>query len=159
MFPPRSLTFSSVRFGHSPTRLLAFIVGSSLSFVTFCWAFSLFGSTVLQGAPTAPTVTEASQPMKTYVIMRRSGWDSPADLSKAAARSSAVGQQEMSDRVRWIRSYVTDEGSGRVGTVCVYQATDEESLREHARRADLPCDTIVAVGDTVVINPDPAPAR
>ena len=93
--------------------------------------------------------------MKTYVIMRRSGWDSSAELKEAAARSSQVGQQEMPDRVRWIRSYVTDEGAGRVGTVCVYQAVDEDAIREHARRAGLPCDAVVAVADTVIVNPDP----
>jgi hypothetical protein len=97
-------------------------------------------------------------PMKTYVIIRRSGWKSSAELGQAAARSSQVGQQEMSDQVRWIRSYVTDEGEGRVGTVCIYQATDEDAIREHARRAGLPCDSVVAVADTVIINADPVPA-
>lgn len=93
--------------------------------------------------------------MNTYVILRRSGWNSRADLEKAAGRSARVGQAEMPDRVRWIRSYVTDEPNGRVGTVCIYQATDEAAIREHARRADLPCDSIVPVADVVVINEDP----
>lgn len=95
--------------------------------------------------------------MNTYVILRRSGWNSSAELSQAAARSSQVGKEEMPDRVRWIRSYVTDEGNGRVGTVCIYQATDEEAIREHARRAGLPCDSVIPVADTVVVNPDPVP--
>jgi hypothetical protein len=97
--------------------------------------------------------------MKTYVILRRSGWNSTTELGQAAKRSSEVGQQEMSDRVKWIRSYVTDEGEGRVGTVCIYQATDDEAIREHARKADLPCDAIVEVADTVVVNPDPVAVR
>jgi hypothetical protein len=95
--------------------------------------------------------------MNTYVILRRSGWNSSAELSEAAARSSRVGNEEMPDRVRWIRSYVTDEGNGRVGTVCIYQATDEEAVRDHARRAGLPCDSVIPVADTVIINPDPVP--
>ena len=93
--------------------------------------------------------------MKTYVIFRRSGWDSSAALSEAGARSSEVGQKEMSDRVRWIRSYVTDERGGRVGTVCIYEAINEDAVREHARCAGLPCDVVVQVIDTVIINPDP----
>jgi len=94
--------------------------------------------------------------MKTYVILRRGGWRSPADLQAAAARSRSVGDDEMSDDIRWIRSYVLDEGDGAVGTVCVYQATSPEKLKEHAVRADLPSDEIIEVADTVVVRPDPA---
>jgi len=96
--------------------------------------------------------------MNTYVIFRRGGWASKHELEQAAARSSKVGQQEMPGRVRWLRSYVTKEANGRLGTVCVYQATDADSIREHARRADLPCDECVPVGDTVVVNLDPVAA-
>ena len=96
--------------------------------------------------------------MDTYVILRRSGWRSPADLEQAAARSKQVGDEEMSDDIRWIRSYVLQEGGGDVGTVCIYQASSAEAIREHASRADLPVDEIVAVADTVIVRPDPAPA-
>jgi hypothetical protein len=96
--------------------------------------------------------------MNTYVILRRSGWRSPADLEEAAARSRQVGDEQMSDQVRWIRSYVLEEGGGSVGTVCVYQATGPEALREHATRADLPIDEVIAVADTVLVRPDPEPA-
>jgi hypothetical protein len=92
--------------------------------------------------------------MHTYVILRRSGWSSRAELEKAAGVSACVGQ-EMTDRVRWIRSYVTRESNNRVGMVCIYQAQDPAALRDHAQRANLPCDTIVPVGDIVVVNADP----
>ena len=94
--------------------------------------------------------------VQTYVILRRHGWATPADLEEAAARSTAEGDQ-MTDDVRWIRSYVTAETDGSVGTVCVYQGTSPEAIREHARRADLPADEIIAVADTVIVRPDPAP--
>jgi hypothetical protein len=97
--------------------------------------------------------------MKTYVILRRSGWRSPEDLQVAAARSKQVGDEEMSDRIRWIRSYVLDEGGGSVGTVCIYQAESPEAIREHAGRADLPADEIIEVADTVLVRPDPKPAQ
>lgn len=96
--------------------------------------------------------------MKTYVILRRSGWRSPGDLQEAAARSSNVGDNEMSDDIRWIRSYVLAEGEGSLGTVCIYQATSPEKIREHASRADLPVDEIIEVADTVLVRPDPEPA-
>jgi sporulation protein YlmC with PRC-barrel domain len=96
--------------------------------------------------------------MNTYVILRRSGWRSGNELEIAAERSRQVGDEEMSDDIRWIRSYVLDEGGGSVGTVCVYQATSPEAIREHASRADLPVDEIIQVADTVLVRPDPQEA-
>jgi thiamine biosynthesis protein ThiC len=93
--------------------------------------------------------------MNTYAILRRSGWRSGNELEIAAERSRQVGDEEMSDDIRWIRSYVLDEGGGPVGTVCIYQATSPEAIREHASRADLPVDEIIQVADTVVVRPDP----
>ena len=92
--------------------------------------------------------------MNTYVILRRGGWRSPEELEEAAARSRKVGDEEMSDDIRWIRSYVLEDEDG-VGTVCVYQASSEDAVRDHANRADLPCDEVVKVADTVVVRPDP----
>jgi thiamine biosynthesis protein ThiC len=96
--------------------------------------------------------------MNTYVILRRGAWESPEELGVAAERSKAVGDGEMADRIRWIRSYVLSEDDGRVGTVCVYQAASPEAIREHASLADLAADEIIPVADTVVIRPDPEPA-
>jgi hypothetical protein len=94
--------------------------------------------------------------MNTYVILRRNGWRSGADLEAAAARSSNVGDNEMSDDIRWIRSYVLAEpDDGGLGTVCIYQASSMEKIREHAERADLPVDEIIEVADTVIVRPDP----
>ncbi len=98
--------------------------------------------------------------MKTYVILRRGGWRSPEELSAAAARSTAVGNEEMPDDIRWIRSYVMSEpDAGGLGTVCIYQATSPEKIREHAERADLPVTEIIEVADTVIVRPDPQPAE
>jgi len=96
--------------------------------------------------------------MKTYVILRRDGWPSGPDLEEAAARSTSVGDDEMSDDIKWIRSYVLGEESGSLGTVCVYQASSPEKIREHAERAGLPVDEIIEVADTVIVREDPAAA-
>ena len=93
--------------------------------------------------------------MQTYVILRRAGWKSPADLGAAAQLLERVDEDRMPDDIRWIRSYVLEEGGGSVGTVCVYQASSPEAIRKHAKLADLPVDEIIAVADTVVIRPDP----
>ena len=95
--------------------------------------------------------------MQTYAILRRNGWKSGEELKEAAGRSTAAGD-EMADDVRWIRSYVLDEGGGALGTVCIYQATSPEAIESHAKKANLPVDSIVPVADTVVVRPDPEKA-
>ncbi len=93
--------------------------------------------------------------MDTYVIRRRNAWTTPEELEEAAGRSTRVGDEEMSDQVRWIRSYVVKEQDGMLGTVCIYEATSEEAIRDHARRADLPADEITPVTATVIVREDP----
>jgi hypothetical protein len=97
--------------------------------------------------------------MELYAILRRGGWRSGEELSAAAARSTQVGDEEMAADVRWIRSYVLDEGGGRLGTVCIYEASSPEAIREHASRAELPLDEVVPIADTVIVRPDPQPAE
>lgn len=96
--------------------------------------------------------------MNTYLILRRRGWTDPIELEKAAGRSSRVSLEELSGRVVWVRSYVTREADGWLGTACIFQAVDAEALSEHARRAGMPCDEIIPIAQTVVINDDPVPA-
>ena len=96
--------------------------------------------------------------MALYAIIRRDGWRTGNDLEQAAARSTAVGDNEMSDDIRWIRSYVLSEESGSLGTVCIYEASSPEKIREHAERADLPVTEIIPIADTVVVREDPVPA-
>jgi hypothetical protein len=93
--------------------------------------------------------------METYVILRRGAWASAQELEQAAARSSRVGNEEMAEDIRWIRSYVLSEPDGRVGTVCIYQASSPQAIREHAERAQLAVDEIIPVADTVVVRADP----
>lgn len=66
--------------------------------------------------------------MQTYVILRRGGWATAQDLK---------------------------ETDGTVGTVCIYQASSPEAIREHARRVDMPADQIINLADTVVVRPEP----
>ncbi|MDX6603420.1 MAG: hypothetical protein QOF13_2622 [Solirubrobacterales bacterium] len=93
--------------------------------------------------------------MDTYVIRRRNGWKTPEELQEAAAKSRRVGDEEMSDDIRWIRSYVVNEEDGGLGTVCIYQATSPEAIKDHAGRVGMPADEITLVADTVLIRPDP----
>jgi hypothetical protein len=96
--------------------------------------------------------------MDLYAIRRRNGWQTPEELQETAARSKQVGDEEMSSEVRWIRSYVVDEGNGALGTICIYQAVSPDALRKHAERVGMPADEIYSVLDTVLVRPDPQPA-
>lgn len=93
--------------------------------------------------------------MQTYVILRRAAWETDEELDAAAALSSQVGEEDMSDQVKWIRSYVLEEEDGSLGTVCIYQAVDDDAIMEHAQRAELPVDEVIPVANTVIVRDDP----
>jgi Protein of unknown function (DUF4242) len=93
--------------------------------------------------------------MKLYAIRRHSGWTAPSAVQATAAKSLQVGDGEMSDDIRWIRSYVVHEEDGSLGTICIYEASSPEKIREHASRSEMPATEIFEVADTVVIRPDP----
>ena len=95
--------------------------------------------------------------MQLYAIRRRNGWKDGDDLRAAAERSTAEGEK-MPEDIRWIRSYVVAEEDGTLGTICIYQASSPEKIREHAARVGMPADEISVVADTVVVRPDPEPA-
>ena len=93
--------------------------------------------------------------MQLYAIRRRNGWKD-GDALRAAAEVSTAEGEKMPDDIRWIRSYVLAEDDGTLGTVCIYQASSPEKIREHASRVGMPADEISAVGDTVIVRPDPS---
>jgi hypothetical protein len=53
---------------------------------------------------------------------------------------SLLALKEMGPQIQWLHSYVTEDK-----VYCVYLAPDENSIREHARRAGLPADRVAAV--------------
>jgi hypothetical protein len=95
--------------------------------------------------------------MKTYVIRREKAWQNPQELEAAAERSKQVAESDFPDDIRWIRSYVINEPGGTLGTVCIYQASGDEAVRDHAGRVGMPADEILEVVDTVIIRSDPEP--
>ncbi|HEX3242289.1 MAG TPA: nickel-binding protein [Solirubrobacterales bacterium] len=93
--------------------------------------------------------------MNTYVIRREKAWQSPEELGETAERSKQVAADEFPQDISWIRSYVIKEDGGTLGTVCIYQATSIDAVKEHASRVDMPADEVLEVADTVIIRPDP----
>ena len=96
--------------------------------------------------------------MDLYVIRRPSAWANIDELKIAGEKSARIGNHEMPDRVRWIRSYVVHEPDGRIGTFCIYEAADGDAIREHARRVGMPGEEFYPVLDTAIIRPDPVKA-
>lgn len=94
--------------------------------------------------------------MDLFCLIRRNDWTA-AELEAGAARADAENAKR-SEQLRHIRSYVLDEGDGRVGTMCLYEAVDEQVLRDQSAAADIPQPEIVRVTTTNVVRPDPEPA-
>jgi hypothetical protein len=78
--------------------------------------------------------------MPRYIIERTVGQLTRDELDAAGRRSNEVIAGMPG--VVWIRSYVSDV-DGKI--YCEYDAPDEEAIREHARRAGLPVDSIAEV--------------
>jgi hypothetical protein len=78
--------------------------------------------------------------MPRYIIERTVGQLTREELDAAGRRSNDVIAGMPG--VVWIRSYVSDV-DGKI--YCEYDAPDEEAIREHARRAGLPVDSISEV--------------
>ena len=94
--------------------------------------------------------------MNLYAIRRRHGWAGPDELQAAAATSAVEGDKPGSG-VRWIRSYVLAEGTGDLGTLCIYEGESPEAIRAHAEAVGMPSDEITPVAETVYVRPDPVP--
>ena len=80
--------------------------------------------------------------MAQFVIEREvvgAGNLSELELREISLRSLQA-LKELGPEIQWLHSYVTEDK-----VYCVYLAPDEDSIREHARRAGLPADRIAAV--------------
>jgi hypothetical protein len=66
-----------------------------------------------------------------------------ADLQAVSEKSCGV-LRELGPDIQWIHSYVTGDK-----IYCVYNATSEELIREHASRGGFPADSIARVVTTI----------
>lgn len=94
--------------------------------------------------------------MELYIIRRRGIWSTEDELAATNEKSLEVGE-EMKDRLRWIRSYAVTENDGRIGSVCIYEASDRDAIREHGDRIGAPSDDVTLVIGTAVKRDDPEP--
>lgn len=78
--------------------------------------------------------------MPRYLIQRKLGEVADAQLKEAAVHSKRVREEKFPD-IQWDHSHVVRTGDGLM-TFCVYEAPSTERVREHAKAAGLPADTI-----------------
>jgi len=86
--------------------------------------------------------------MPRYVIERSipgAGTLSADELHDISAKSNSV-LADMAPRAQWVQSFVTDDK-----IYCIYLAENEETVREHARCAGFPVDSVATV--RAVIDP------
>ena len=89
--------------------------------------------------------------MPKYVIERAIqgiGASKASELQAISQKSCGV-LQEMGPEVQWIHSYVTPDK-----IYCVYQAPNEEMVREHARQGGFPANSISEI--KTIIDPTTA---
>ena len=80
--------------------------------------------------------------MPKYVIEREipgAGKLSQQELTGISQKSCAV-LQDMGPQIQWVQSYVTPDK-----IYCIYNAPDEEAIREHAKRGGFPANRISRV--------------
>lgn len=84
--------------------------------------------------------------MPKFVIERaipNIGAASTSELQAIAQKSCGV-LRELGPDVQWVESFVTGDK-----VYCVYNAVDEELVREHARRGGFPADSVSRVITTI----------
>ena len=78
--------------------------------------------------------------MKTYLIQRNlqgAGKLTLEERKTIAETSNRVIEEIGHDKLEWQQSYITKDNLW-----CVYNAENEEYLKEHAKRGKFPCDDI-----------------
>jgi hypothetical protein len=84
--------------------------------------------------------------MPKYVIERAIpgiGTAKAAELQAISQKSCGV-LQELGTGIQWVHSYVTNDK-----IYCVYNAENEEMVKEHARRGGFPADSVARVVTTI----------
>lgn len=84
--------------------------------------------------------------MPKYVIERNIDGigEAPAEELKAIAQRSCAVLRDLGPEVQWVESYVTADK-----IYCVYHASDEKLVREHAALGGFPADRVSAVSSVI----------
>jgi hypothetical protein len=109
-------------------------------------AIFLLASLASQAQKTAGNNSANNNQMKTYLIEREipgAGQFDAAQL-KAISQKSCSVLKDMGPKIQWIQSYVTGNK-----IVCVYQAENEELIREHGKKGGFPVTRITEIKSVI----------
>ena len=84
--------------------------------------------------------------MPKFVIEREipgAGKLSPRELQAISQKSCSV-LDNMGPKIQWVHSYVTDNK-----IYCIYNAPDEQTVRQHAQQGGFPANTISRVRSVI----------
>jgi hypothetical protein len=84
--------------------------------------------------------------MPKFVIERNipgAGKLSPSELQAVAQKSCGV-LNKMGPQIQWVQSYVTGDK-----IYCIYNAPNEEAVRQHAQQGGFPANSIARVMTTI----------
>jgi hypothetical protein len=97
-------------------------------------------------AQTNSTSPSKTTSMNTYLIEREipgAGNFTPADLKSISQKSCGV-LDEMGPEIKWIHSYVVKDK-----IYCVYQAANEDLIREHGKQGGFPVTNVMQIEETI----------
>lgn len=121
-------------------------ITNHLKLLTVLFLFTGYAATAQTKKQTQHSKTSNKTEMKTFVIEREipdAGKLTPEQL-KAASQKSCSVLTEMGPDILWDHSYVT---ANKI--YCVYKAKNAELIREHARKAGLPANSVSEVGTVI----------
>jgi hypothetical protein len=110
--------------------------------------FTGYASSAQTTAAVSNSTATKTRTMKTYLIERDipgAGKLTPEQL-KAISKTSCNVLKEMGPQIQWLQSYVTGNK-----IFCVYEAENEELIREHAKKGGFPANEITEI--STVISP------
>lgn len=107
--------------------------------------FLLAGIT-LQAQDKTETKNSTPTTMKTYLIEREipDAGMFTAEQLKGISQTSCTVLENLGPEIKWLHSYVTGNH-----IYCVYQATNEEIIREHGAKGGFPVTNIMEVANTI----------
>lgn len=82
--------------------------------------------------------------MQSYLIERNFGHVTKEQLAAGGSESKRVAAEQFPDSIVWKQSHASESDAGLM-THCLYESTDEATIRAHASAAGLPCDKVTAV--------------
>lgn len=94
----------------------------------------------------ACAIAQTAPPLQQFLIEREikgAGNMTPMQLRDAAQKSNGV-LRALGPDIQWVHSYVAGDK-----IYCVYNAPNEEAVREHAKRGPFPANLIVPISEVI----------